>query len=149
MSHSSVLLTRRRTLDLLHRQIEVDVEHRLQKYLALSIREFLALSILQSQKESAAAQNWVYEVADGVGLSQSATSRLLARLHKRGLITRHPSDRDRRGIDIELSTTALDLLRRGGLLLEQALRDASMPERHRAESRELLQYLRGPVDTAQ
>ncbi|MGW7672795.1 MarR family winged helix-turn-helix transcriptional regulator [Streptomyces sp. NPDC054775] len=87
----------------------------------MGTREFLALTVLRQHGESTSVQHWLYEVAAEVGLSQSATSRLVTRLHERGLLMRRTSDHDRRSADVQLTAAALDLLQRCTPVFEEAL----------------------------
>ncbi|MEV5492621.1 MarR family transcriptional regulator [Streptomyces bobili] len=146
MSDVTTLGQRWRTLDQLHREIEAHIERELQVHLGLSAREFLALSLLQQHNTYTSVRHWLYEVAAEVGLSQSATSRLVTRLRERKLLTRRTSDHDRRTADVELTAAALDLLQRGIPVFEEALRAAVTPARYPPESLRLLQYLQGHVD---
>ncbi|MFE5112054.1 MarR family winged helix-turn-helix transcriptional regulator [Streptomyces sp. NPDC056663] len=134
-----------RTLDQPHREIEAHIDRALQEQLGLSTGEFVALSVLQQHSESTSIRHRLYEVSAEVGLTQSATSRLVTRLHERELLMRRPSDHDRRSADIELTDAALSLLQRGTLVFEDALSAAVTPTRDPPESLRLLQYLQGQV----
>ncbi|GAA4211132.1 hypothetical protein GCM10022252_79840 [Streptosporangium oxazolinicum] len=67
----------------------------------LSDRHRLGMSefeVLERMVEGGQGKYRVQEIADAVHLSQSACSRLIARLEKAGLVTRHICEDDRRGI---------------------------------------------------
>lgn len=71
------------------------LEHRLQREHALGVSEYEVLERLAaSDKDSHRMQ----ELADAVYLSQSALSRVVARLEADGLVTRGMCPEDRRGI---------------------------------------------------
>lgn len=57
-------------------------------------------------------------ISDSIGMSTGGLSNLLRRLEKNGLITRKPSTRDGRGIQVEITT-------RGRKIAEQSLRAIS------------------------
>ena len=130
MSHVTMLGQRWRTLDQLHREIEAHKERKLREHLGLSTREFLALTVLRQHGESGSVRHWLYEVAAEAGLSRSATSRLVTRLHERELLMRRTSDHDRRSADVELTPAALDLLQRGTPVSEEALSETVTPTRY-------------------
>ena len=70
------------------------LEHRLQKEHALGVSEYEVLERLAAADKDARMQ----ELADAVYLSQSALSRVVARLEADGLVTRGMCPEDRRGI---------------------------------------------------
>ncbi|WP_372349505.1 MarR family winged helix-turn-helix transcriptional regulator [Streptomyces sp. KL116D] len=119
---ASVLGARWRALDRLHRRIEGSVDRRLHAELGLSLREFQALTVLQEGAAGAAGRLYLHDLAAEIGLSQSATSRLVTRLQDRGLITTATAARDRRSVDVHLTPAAVEALRRGTPLAEEAVR---------------------------
>ena len=64
------------------------------------------------------------QVADAVVLSQSATTRLVARLEDRGLLTRYICDTDRRGIYTDVTEEGRALLTAARPTNDAALREA-------------------------
>ncbi|GLW65441.1 MarR family transcriptional regulator [Actinomadura rubrobrunea] len=84
-----------RTLAALNARIEDRIERALQDAHGLSVNEFCALHHLA---DPAGRHIRMQELAGKLVLSQSATTRLVARLEKRGLITRVLSEEDRRGV---------------------------------------------------
>lgn len=66
----------------------------------------------------------VSEVSQRLGLSQSATSRMLARFeHQCGVITRTPSPTDRRSVEVRLNQDGYELLERTYGAVAQVLRE--------------------------
>ena len=78
-----------------HARVSEALERALQKQHELSLSEY---EVLQRLAESDGGQRRMQELADEVHLSQSALSRLVARLEGAGLATREMCDHDRRGI---------------------------------------------------
>jgi len=78
-----------------HARVSDALERALQKGHQLSLSEY---EVLQRLSESTEGQWRMQELADEVHLSQSALSRLVARLEEAGLATRSICDHDRRGI---------------------------------------------------
>ena len=99
MSEDASLITRWSALDRLHRRIDATVERRLHQRLGLGVSEFRALTALDSG-EAEARTLQLRDLATQVGLSQSATSRLVIRLRDRGLITTSTPAHDHRSDDI-------------------------------------------------
>ncbi|MFC5183173.1 MarR family winged helix-turn-helix transcriptional regulator [Actinomadura harenae] len=87
-----------RTLAALHTRIEDEIERALQREHDLAVNEFCALHHLSKPE---ARNVRMQQLADVLVLSQSATTRLVARLEERGLVRRVLSPTDRRGICAE------------------------------------------------
>ncbi|MEW2574272.1 MarR family winged helix-turn-helix transcriptional regulator [Streptomyces sp. NPDC047070] len=123
-SRGPSLITRWNALDRLHGRIENSVERRLHEDFGLSLREFQALTVLQ--EGTATAHGWLYlqDLAAEIGLSQSATSRLVTRLESRALITTSTAAHDRRSVDVSLTPVARETLRRGRRLVDETVRHA-------------------------
>ncbi|MFF3949429.1 MarR family winged helix-turn-helix transcriptional regulator [Streptomyces sp. NPDC001902] len=130
-------------LDRLHRRIENRVERALHGQLGVSAREFHALRALQESIRDAEGQLHFDELADVIGLTQSATSRLVTRLRDRGLITTRTSAYDRRSVDVHLTPVAQDVLRLGVPLLERAVHDVVSGLRADDTDADLIRYLQG------
>ncbi|MFD6291505.1 MarR family winged helix-turn-helix transcriptional regulator [Streptomyces sp. NPDC060205] len=138
----SALIARWRALDRLHGRIENAVEGRLHEHFGLSLREFQALTVLQ--QGTATAHGWLYlqDLAGEIGLSQSATSRLVTRLESRALITTSTAAHDRRSVDVHLTPVARETLRRGGQLVDETIRQAVEGLVDEGADHDLLRYLR-------
>ncbi|WLQ34965.1 MarR family transcriptional regulator [Streptomyces castrisilvae] len=111
-------------LSLLHGKIETRVERALQSGHRLSVREFSLLDVLSRQHNGPGGHLQMKQVADAVGLSQSATTRLVTRLEDRGLLTRYLCDTDRRGIYTDVTDDGLVLLAEARPTNDSALRAA-------------------------
>ncbi|UBU14613.1 MarR family winged helix-turn-helix transcriptional regulator [Nonomuraea gerenzanensis] len=98
-----------RTLAALHAKIEDRLEKCLQKEHGLSVSEYTVLDVLARQ------DGWhmrMQQLARAVVLSQSATTRLVARLESRDLLRRYLCEDDRRGIYSEVTPAGRELLER-------------------------------------
>jgi DNA-binding MarR family transcriptional regulator len=96
-----------RTLAALHAKIEDRLEKALQKEHGLSVSEYTLLDVLSLQ------DGWhmrMQQLARAVVLSQSATTRLVTRLEKRGLLRRYLCEDDRRGIYSEVTPAGRELV---------------------------------------
>ncbi|MEV5906275.1 MarR family winged helix-turn-helix transcriptional regulator [Streptomyces sp. NBC_00015] len=141
MSQGSTLITRWRALDRLHGRIENAVERRLHEDFGLSLREFQALTVLQAGTVTAHGRLYLQDLAAEIGLSQSATSRLVARLESRALITTSTAAHDRRSVDVHLTPVARETLRRGIPLVHEAVRHAVEALADEGADQDLLRYL--------
>ncbi|MFE2265191.1 MarR family winged helix-turn-helix transcriptional regulator [Streptomyces griseosporeus] len=97
-------------LSLLHDRIEARVEQALQAAHGLSVREYSLLNVVSRQHDGEGGRLQMKQVADAVVLSQSATSRLVARLEDRGLLERYLCPTDRRGIYTDVTAAGFRLL---------------------------------------
>ncbi|MYW08197.1 MarR family transcriptional regulator [Streptomyces sp. SID2563] len=111
-------------LSLLHGRIETRIERALQSGHDLSVREYSLLDVLSRQHNGPGGHLQMKQVADAVGLSQSATTRLVTRLEDRGLLTRYLCDTDRRGIYTDVTPDGLTLLSEARPTNDRALRIA-------------------------
>lgn len=111
-------------LSLLHGRIESRIERALQSGHDLSVREYSLLDVLSRQHSGPGGHLQMKQVADSVGLSQSATTRLVTRLEDRGLLTRYLCDTDRRGIYTDVTEDGLALLSEARPTNDSALRAA-------------------------
>ncbi|MER7171031.1 MarR family winged helix-turn-helix transcriptional regulator [Streptomyces mesophilus] len=111
-------------LSLLHGQIETRIEKALQSAHDLSVREYSLLDVLSRQHSGPGGHLQMKQVADAVVLSQSATTRLVARLEDRGLLTRYICDTDRRGIYTDVTEAGQALLTAARPTNDGALREA-------------------------
>ena len=86
----------------LEQQIQADMEEALsQARYVMTLNEFHVLYFL---KESEGHKLQISEISDKIGLSISATSRMLVRFEKTcGVIERHTCAEDKRGVEIVLT----------------------------------------------
>ncbi|WP_052768636.1 MarR family winged helix-turn-helix transcriptional regulator [Streptomyces humi] len=113
-------------LDRLHRRVQGTVERRLREETGFGLSEVQALRHLgrSSAGDAGAEPVRLGDVADGLGLSRSATSRLMTRLRRQGLIISRAVDHDRRGVQMLLTPAGHAALRRTASRYEQAVGDA-------------------------
>ena len=97
-------------LKMLHDRIDGALERELQENHGISVREFSLLEVLSRQHDGDGGHLRMNELAAAVALSQSATTRLVARLEERGLLSRYICPTDRRGIYTSVSPEGLRLL---------------------------------------
>ncbi|MFJ9848106.1 MarR family winged helix-turn-helix transcriptional regulator [Streptomyces sp. NPDC101150] len=83
-----------------HATVHNALEHELQAQHDLSVSEFEALELLASSDHGKCRGQ---DLTNVVHLSQSAASRLVARLERNGLVDRVMCDLDRRGIFVVLT----------------------------------------------
>ena len=106
----------------LHGRIEARIERALASH-GISVREYSLLDVLSRQRDGLShLQMW--QVADAVMLSQSATARLVTRLEDRGLLSRYLCPTDRRGIYTNVTEAGLTLLEEARPTNDAALREA-------------------------
>lgn len=134
------LVQRWRTLSALHERIAARVEKQLQDQHGLSAREFSLLTVLSRQSEGRHLQ--MRQVAEAVVLSQSATTRLVARLEDRGLLARTICKSDRRGIYTDVTASGAALLEAARPTHDQALEAALAEARSEPEFAPLVEALR-------
>ncbi|MEV4421913.1 MarR family transcriptional regulator [Patulibacter sp. NPDC049589] len=84
-----------RTILSAHAAITCALERELQNGHGLSVSEF---EVLERLVEDACRERRIQELADAVHLSQSATTRVVGRLEKDGLVCRNMCASDRRGV---------------------------------------------------
>jgi DNA-binding MarR family transcriptional regulator len=78
-----------------HARVTCALEHALEQEHGLGVSEFEVLDQLATSSKD---NRRIQELADAVHLSQSALSRVVARLEDQGLVTRAMCTEDRRGI---------------------------------------------------
>ncbi|TQM79884.1 DNA-binding MarR family transcriptional regulator [Saccharothrix saharensis] len=122
-----------RTLAALHACIDDVLEPALQRGHGLSVSEYGVLDVLSRQDVDAGQRLRMAQLARAIVLSGSATTRLVDRLERRGLLRRRLSDEDRRGIYTVVTEQGRQLLDRARSThdeaLARALREASeLPE---------------------
>ncbi|MFC8244735.1 MarR family winged helix-turn-helix transcriptional regulator [Streptomyces chartreusis] len=112
-------------LDRLHRRVQGTVERRLREETGFGVSDVQALRYMGRSSAAAGAEPVrLGDVANGLGLSQSATSRLMTRLRRQGLIVSSAVDHDRRGVQVLLTPVGHAALRRTASRYEQVVRDA-------------------------
>ncbi|MFJ4467145.1 MarR family winged helix-turn-helix transcriptional regulator [Streptomyces sp. NPDC089424] len=116
MNETTTANQRWSTFDSLHRDVSSRIDRQVQDELGISMREYRALTALKEHDPSSGPQ--VRTVSAATGLSASATSRLLGRLHRRGLITLHTSSTDRRILGVALTSQADGLMGKGSSVVE-------------------------------
>ncbi|WP_320672080.1 MarR family winged helix-turn-helix transcriptional regulator [Patulibacter defluvii] len=125
-----------RTLAALHARIEDCLARELESRHDLSVNEYTVLDVLSRQDEH---HMRMQQLAGAVVLSQSATTRLVARLEERGFLARHLCPTDRRGIYSELTDAGQALLARARPTHDEALRGALAVAREQEELRPLVE----------
>jgi DNA-binding MarR family transcriptional regulator len=122
-----------RALAALHACIEDVLERALQREHGLSVSEYGVLDVLLRQDVDAGRPLRMTQLSRAIVLSQSATTRLVSRLERRGLLLRHLSVEDRRGIHTCVTEEGRQALERArstyDASLAEALREAAeLPE---------------------
>lgn len=82
-----------------HAAVSAALEHEMQLRHGLGVNEFEALERLVERADQCRAQ----ELTEALPLSQSAASRLVARLERQGLVSRSICANDRRGVFVCLT----------------------------------------------
>ncbi|MFE9061859.1 MarR family winged helix-turn-helix transcriptional regulator [Streptomyces violaceusniger] len=102
----------------LHARIDTRIERALRVTCRLGLKEYLVLEVLSREDE------WrMNQLAAVIGLSPSATTRLVHRMEQQGLLARHLCPTDRRGISTEVSDAG-----RGLLAAARPVHDAALGE---------------------
>ncbi|EHN09293.1 Transcriptional regulator MarR family [Patulibacter medicamentivorans] len=125
-----------RTLAALHARIEDRLARELESRHDLSVNEYTVLDVLSRQDEH---HMRMQQLAGAVVLSQSATTRLVARLEDRGYLARHLCATDRRGIYSELTEAGQALLDAARPTHDAALREALAAARQQEELQPLVE----------
>ncbi|NYI06882.1 MarR family winged helix-turn-helix transcriptional regulator [Allostreptomyces psammosilenae] len=110
-----------RSLAALHARIEIRIERALQAAHGLSVSEYTVLDVLNRQQDR---HMRMQQLANAVVLSQSATTRLVARLEEQDLLVRYLCATDRRGIYTEVSDKGRRVLQEAAPTHDAALREA-------------------------
>ncbi|WP_329525644.1 MarR family winged helix-turn-helix transcriptional regulator [Streptomyces sp. NBC_01462] len=106
-----VLVDQWRDILAVHARTLCEVDRVLHRH-GLGASDFEVLDVLAGDAEADGACSYrVQEISDRVHLSQSALSRLVARLEKDGLVTRGMCQEDRRGVRVSLTPKGFDLHR--------------------------------------
>lgn len=110
-----------RALAALHARIEDRLGRSLEAEHEISVSEYTVLDVLSRQDEHHMRMN---QLSNAVVMSQSATTRLVARLEERGLLARFICVDDRRGIYTEVTDDGAKLLAAARPTHDHALREA-------------------------
>lgn len=97
-------------LKVLHDRIDTALERELQAGHDISVREFALLEVLSRQHDGEGGHLQMKQIADAIALSQSATTRLVARLEGRAFLERYICPTDRRGIYTNVTPAGRALL---------------------------------------
>jgi DNA-binding MarR family transcriptional regulator len=146
MGDDATLITHWNTLTRVHRRIETRLERVLHRHLGLGVSEFYALLALRESARTGTGLLHLNDLANGTGLTRSATSRLVTHLRLRGLITTHTSSYDRRSVEVELTSVAHDVLRVGSPLLTASVEEVVRELGAEDADEDLLRYLVGSSD---
>ncbi|CAM5599746.1 MULTISPECIES: MarR family winged helix-turn-helix transcriptional regulator [Streptomyces] len=136
------------TLTRAHRRIESRVGRHLHQRLGLGASEFHALRALDESVRAGSGLLYLNILANGIGLSQSGTSRLVTRLQDRGLVTTHLSPHDRRSVEIKLTPVGREVVRIGSPVLYRAVEEVVRELRAEGTDEDLVRYLRGSTHEA-
>jgi DNA-binding MarR family transcriptional regulator len=96
------LVERWRDMLALHARTQCEIDRALHGH-GLCASDFEVLDILAQGSASAGCAYRVQEISERVHLSQSALSRLIARLEREGLVERGMCPEDRRGVRVSLT----------------------------------------------
>lgn len=100
----SALVAQWRDILALHARTQCEIDRALHEH-GLCASDFEVLDVLAEGRSSDGVCSYrVQEISDRVHLSQSALSRLIARLEKDGLVERGACPEDRRGVRVALTT---------------------------------------------
>ncbi|MFI9822632.1 MarR family winged helix-turn-helix transcriptional regulator [Streptomyces sp. NPDC052013] len=91
-----------RDLLALHARTQCEIDRALHEH-GLCASDFEVLDILAESRAEQGCSYRVQEISERVHLSQSALSRLIARLEKEGLVERGMCPEDRRGVRVSLT----------------------------------------------
>jgi DNA-binding MarR family transcriptional regulator len=110
----------------------------------LSLTQLRVLAILRDRRVGVTA------LAEHLGLEKSTMSGLVERAEKRGLLERTPSERDRRGVQVSITSEGMKLARRMYAHVERLLlpQIAPLGSAERARLRELLERMLGTGNEA-
>jgi DNA-binding MarR family transcriptional regulator len=103
------LVDRWRDILALHARTQCELDRVLHRH-GLGASDFEVLDVLAEARSADGARTYrVQEIAERVHLSQSALSRLVARLEKDGLVERGMCPQDRRGVRVALTAKGRSL----------------------------------------
>ncbi|MGW2711998.1 MarR family winged helix-turn-helix transcriptional regulator [Streptomyces sp. NPDC004457] len=143
MNAGATSIARWDTLSRVHRLIESRVARHLNQHIGLGASEFHALRALDESVRAGSGLLYLNVLANGVGLSQSGTSRLVTRLQDRGLVTTRLSPHDRRSVEVSLTPVGREVVRIGSPVLYRAVEEIVRELRAEGTDEDLVRYLRG------
>lgn len=103
-------------------QIERSLESELLEYMSLPLNEYYVLFFLEDAKKG---HRRINDLQNEIGLSQSAMSRMIARMENKkcGSIERHSCEEDKRGIYIKITAIGKDKLNRANEHINRVLEE--------------------------
>lgn len=125
----------------LHERVQSQVEQQMLVEHGISIREYSLLQVLSRQHNGTGGHLQMRQVSDAVMLSQSATTRLVTRMEKRGLLERCLCPIDRRGIYTNVTPEGFALLKAARPTHDAALEKALEEARREPQFRLVLEAL--------
>jgi len=118
----------------------IRAEMRSKRARGVSVPQFRSMAFLRNNAGASLSQ-----VAEHVGLSMPAMSRLVDGLVKRGLLARDSSESDRRKVTLRLTTRGQDMIRVARMWTEQRLAAVleNLPKDQRSEIAAAMAVLKG------
>lgn len=109
-----------RALLLAHRRVTHELDRDLRTHTDLNLSWYEVLLILAASEDDRLRMN---ELADRMILSRSATTRLVDRLERDGLVDRFVCDSDRRGMEVALTDTGREKFIEAGRIHFSGIQD--------------------------
>lgn len=118
----------------------IRAEMRSKRARGVSVPQFRSMAFLRTNEGASLSQ-----VAEHVGLSMPAMSRLIDGLVRRGLLARDSSESDRRKVTLRLTARGQDMIRAARKWTEQRLAAVleNLPKDHRYEIAAAMAVLKG------
>ena len=118
----------------------IRAEMRSKRARGVSVPQFRSMAFLRTNEGASLSQ-----VAEHVGLSMPAMSRLIDGLVRRGLLARDSSESDRRKVTLRLTARGQDMIRAARKWTEQRLAAVlgNLPKDHRSEIAAAMAVLKG------
>lgn len=140
MDNTDGLLDKWLDLTQIHSGITDKLELALQQEFNLSLKEFYVLHFISSVEKKKLRLQQLQEM---VGLSQSATSRLVVRMEAKdcGALQRHLCQDDRRGIYTEITPLGEEKLKRAAVTFNRVLQAELQKEGLKTEYQTLIRQL--------
>lgn len=138
--HNKDLLDVWLSLTYLFSNVTDKLEQALQQQYDLSLKEFYVLNFISKSEEKKLRLQQLQEM---VGLSQSATSRLVVRMEAKncGALQRHICEDDRRGIYTRITELGEDKFQRAQQTFNQVLQAELQKEGFKSEFQNVIQKL--------
>lgn len=140
LNEKNLFVTSWLSLNSIQERVANDLENTLQHAHQLSLREFYVLMFLGQAPEKKLRLQQLQEM---VNLSQSALSRLVARMETKscGVLQRHICQDDRRGIYTSLTTYGEEKLAKANKTFEQTLKETLLKDEIYHEITQLVEKL--------